>query len=246
MITRAIILAAGRGARLSPLTDDLPKCLLPLGDGTILSRQFDACTASGIDDIVLVTGYEYGKIEAEIARWREATRTSARVATVYNPYFATTNNMFSLWVARHYMDADFLVLNADNVFSADTLREIAHHGEHPILVAVAQRDTYDAEDMKVRIEDGRVVAIAKTIPLDQASGESVGIRAFTGVGRALLVQELEAMGRDSDPATAWYITAVERIAQRGGPVGVIYVDANACMDVDFVQDLERARRDFAS
>lgn len=245
MIKRAIILAAGRGARLAPLTDDLPKCLLPLGNGTILSRQFDACTASGIDDIVLVTGYEYGKIETEIERWREATGSTTRISTVYNPYFATTNNMFSLWVARHYMDADFLVLNADNVFSSETLRTIAHHDAHPILVTVAKREKYDAEDMKVRIVDGRVVAIAKTIPLDQASGESVGIRAFIGEGRALLMQELEAMGRDADPATAWYITAVERIAKRGGPVGVIYVDANACMDVDFVEDLERARRDFA-
>ncbi|MBP7685218.1 MAG: phosphocholine cytidylyltransferase family protein [Deltaproteobacteria bacterium] len=245
MIRRAIILAAGRGARLSPHTDDRPKCLLQLGAGTLLSRQFDACVAVGIDDIVVITGYEFVMMEDEITRWLRESGAAAKVSTVYNPYFATTNNMFSLWVARHRMDVDFVVLNADNVFSHETLRSIAHHGQHPILVPVAQRDKYDAEDMKVRIEDGRITAIAKTIPLDQASGESLGIRAFSGVGRRLLMDELEAMGRDSDPATAWYITAVERIAQRGGPVGVLFLDSNACMDVDFEQDLERARRDFA-
>jgi choline kinase len=49
------------------------------------------------------------------------------------------------------------------------------------------------------------------------------------------------MSRDSDPATAWYITAVSRIAARGGPVGVLYVASDACMDIDFPADLERAR-----
>ena len=66
MIRRAIILAAGRGARLSPHTDDRPKCLLQLGAGTLLSRQFDACMAVGIDDIVVITGYEFGMMEDEI------------------------------------------------------------------------------------------------------------------------------------------------------------------------------------
>ncbi|MEZ4329278.1 MAG: phosphocholine cytidylyltransferase family protein, partial [Polyangiales bacterium] len=209
MLHRAIILAAGRGARLQPLTDDRPKCLLPLGQGTILSRQLDACLSIGVDDIVLVTGYAFEMMEAEVARWRAAAGTKARVSTVYNPYFATTNNMFSLWVARHFMDRDFLVINADNVFAVDTLRAIARCDEHPILVPVAQRPAYDAEDMKVRIVDGRILEIAKTIPLDEASGESLGIRAFFREGRQLLSDELEAMGRDSDPATAWYITAVE-------------------------------------
>ena len=96
------------------------------------------------------------------------------------------------------------------------------------------------------IFNGKRFAIAKTIPLGEASGESLGIRAFSGVGRTLLMDELEAMGRDSDPATAWYITAVERIAQRGGPVGVLFLDSDACMDVDFEQDLERARREFGA
>lgn len=244
MLRRAIILAAGRGARLMPLTDDRPKCLLPLGEGTILSRQLDACLAIGVDDIVLVTGYAFEMMEDEVARWKASKQEPVRVSTVYNPYFATTNNMFSLWVARHFMDKDFLVINADNVFAQKTLEEIARHDAHPILLPVAQRAKYDAEDMKVRIEDGRVLEIAKTIPLDEASGESLGIRAFFREGCQLLIDELEAMGRDSDPATAWYITAVERIAQRGGPVGVLYVDSDACMDVDFAQDLERAQRDF--
>jgi L-glutamine-phosphate cytidylyltransferase len=245
MIRRAIILAAGRGARLHPFTDGLPKCLLPLGGGTLLSRHLDACVASGIDEIVLVTGYEFEKIEREIERWRGATGASASVSTIYNPFFATTNNMFSLLLARHAMDADFLVVNADNVLSEEALRIIARHDEHPILVPIARHEAYDAEDMKVRVVGGRLVEIAKTIPLDEASGESIGVRAFRREGRALLVDELEAMARDSDPATAWYITAVSRIAARGGPVGVIDIAADACMDVDFPHDLERARRDFA-
>lgn len=243
MIRRAILLAAGRGARLAPYTDDRPKCLLPLGEGTLLSRQMDACAAVGVDELVLVTGHEFGKIEAEVARW-QATGRRAEVRTVYNPFFATTNNMFSLLLARHEMDADFLVVNADNVFSVEALRSIVAGDEHPILVPVAIHEAYDAEDMKVRVVDGKIVEIAKTIALDEAAGESIGVRAFRGEGRALLADELEAMARDSDPAKAWYITAVSRIAARGGPVGALYLDSNACMDVDFLEDLERAQREF--
>ena len=245
MIRRAIILAAGRGARLHPFTDGLPKCLLPLGDGTLLSRQLDACLASGVHELVLVTGYEHQKIEEELARYRAERGESVSLRTIYNPFFATTNNMFSLLLARHAMDADFLVVNADNVFSPELLREIAECEAHPILVPVARHEVCDAEDMKVRVVEGRLVEIAKTIPLDEAAGESIGVRAFRGEGRALLADELEAMARDADPATAWYITAVSRIAERGGPVGVLYVDPEACMDVDFPIDLERARRNFA-
>lgn len=244
MIRRAILLAAGRGARLAPYTDDLPKCLLPLGDGTLLSRQMDACVAVGIAELVLVTGYEHEKIEREVARW-EVARGGARVRTLYNPFFATTNNMFSLLLARHEMDADFLVVNADNVFSVDTLRTIVTADAHPILVPVAVHASYDAEDMKVRVVGGKIVEIAKTIRTDEAAGESIGVRAFRGEGRGLLSRELEAMSRDSDPAKAWYITAVSRIAARGGPVGALYLDSNACMDVDFPEDLERAQREFA-
>jgi choline kinase len=243
MIRRAILLAAGRGARLAPYTDDLPKCLLPLGTGTLLSRQMDACVAVGIDELVLVTGYEHEKIEHEIARWVTAGG-DAIVRTVYNPFYATTNNMFSLLLARHEMDADFLVVNADNVFSNDALRTIVTDDAHAILVPVAIHEAYDAEDMKVRVVDGKIVEIAKTIALHEAAGESIGVRAFRGEGRALLSDELEAMARDSDPAKAWYITAVSRIAARGGPVGALYLDSNACMDVDFPEDLERAQREF--
>ena len=64
---RSIILAAGRGSRLLPLNENLPKCLLAVGDTTVLSLQLYTLEAAGVDEATVITGFMAGKVEAEVA-----------------------------------------------------------------------------------------------------------------------------------------------------------------------------------
>ena len=112
---RAIILAAGGGTRLRPLTNDLPKCLVPLGPQPLVDHQLQALRAVGVEDIVLVVGYLADQV-------RRHCGDSVRY--VENRQFATTNSIYSLYVARHELDADTFLFNCDIIFHVRLLERM--------------------------------------------------------------------------------------------------------------------------
>ena len=105
----AIILAAGRGSRLLPLTKDLPKCLLPIGNTTVLGMQLDTLYANGVKTATVVTGFNSHMVNAEI----KARKVGPRVKTLYNPFFQVADNLASCWMVRGSMRQDFLLINGD-------------------------------------------------------------------------------------------------------------------------------------
>jgi len=112
---RAIILAAGVGHRLGALTTHRPKCLLPLGEETILERQLRLLSAAGIDDVVVVVGFKAEQIAATVGD---------SVTLRHNPDFRTTGSVRSLQVAADFLEGDVLILNSDLVFTAPMLTEL--------------------------------------------------------------------------------------------------------------------------
>jgi choline kinase len=103
----AIILAAGRGGRLGPLTAEKPKCLLRVGTGSLLDHQLDALRVNGVESVVVVAGYCAEAVEAELA---------GRASLLLNPRHAETNSLYSLWLARQHAQDGFVLLNADVLF----------------------------------------------------------------------------------------------------------------------------------
>ncbi|HWO26746.1 MAG TPA: phosphocholine cytidylyltransferase family protein [Kofleriaceae bacterium] len=114
MSTTALILAAGRGSRLRPHTDHVPKCLVELAGQSLLARQWQALRHAGIDDIHVITGYRAADIEA------------LGYPTVHNPSFATTNMVATLFCARERMadTADLLIVYGDLVFEPRIVRAL--------------------------------------------------------------------------------------------------------------------------
>src|SRR5688572_2924977 len=111
-IKRAIILSAGQGSRLLPLTQDQPKCLIPFSGKTLIEWQIASLVANGIDDIVVVTGFRTEKVEAALA-----AIPGVRSRTLFNPFFKVADNLGSCWIARGEMDRDFIILNGDTLVS---------------------------------------------------------------------------------------------------------------------------------
>ena len=107
-IDRAIILAAGKGSRLLPLTADRPKCLIELNGRSLLEWQLDCLFEAGIAEMVVVTGFRPDLVEAALEA-RGPDRGS--VATLFNPFFHVADNLGSAWMALSAMDREFLLLN---------------------------------------------------------------------------------------------------------------------------------------
>ena len=93
---KALILAAGMASRLRPLTANTPKCLLKIGERCLLQRSIDALIASGIDELVIVTGFLREKIESFVA----SHYPNLKVKFIFNEVFDSTYNIYSLWLAR--------------------------------------------------------------------------------------------------------------------------------------------------
>jgi choline kinase len=242
---RAIILAAGQGTRLRPHTDELPKCLLPIGDGSILEHQLRGCAAAGVRDVTVVTGFEWRKVEACVEGARTGALADLRVETAYNPFYAISNNLVSLWCARHRMADGFILINGDDVFTPRILQRLLEARGADIRVCVDRKAAYDADDMKVAVEGERLLAINKAMSSEDASGESIGIMGFSPRGAERLCAELEAMVRFDSAMKDWFTKAIERIAQSDFPVGIADVQGLPWAEVDFPDDLAHVRANIA-
>ena len=163
---KAIVLSAGQGRRLLPLTSQLPKCLLALdGERTLLQIQLEALARCGVGRAQVVTGYGADQVEAHL---EELRIPGIQVETLFNPFFASSDNLMSCWLARSAMEDDFILLNGDTLFEDDVLRRLLSSAHDPITVTVDHKRHYDDDDMKVALDArGRVLAIGKTLPLRQ-------------------------------------------------------------------------------
>ena len=227
---KGIILAAGRGARLNGGNNDMPKCLVPLGGETLLSRNIRLLQGAGIEDIVVVVG-----CAADTVR-----RTCRGVEFVENARFAQTNSLYSLWLARPMLADGFVVMNCDVLVHPQLVSDLltARH-EDALLLAYRDDDTeYGDEEMKVRVRCGRVVDISKTMPPDDADGENLGIAKFGTEGARVLVEEMDALIAGGDHK-AWVPRAFKAFAARR-PLHAIGTRGFPWTEIDFPEDYRRA------
>lgn len=236
---KTIILSAGQGRRLLPLTADLPKCLLALSGASLLEWQLRALAAAGACEAVVVTGFQAAKVEAALA----GMDLALPVRTLHNPFYAMADNLASCWTARHEMSGDFLILNGDTLFEAAVAaRVLGGAATAPITVTVDRKPAYDPDDMKVSVEGERLRAIGKTLPAASVDGESIGLLRFTAEGGRRFVAELERVMKTEAGLKLWYLSAVDRIAREDGEaVGVRSIEGLDWGELDFPDDLARNR-----
>jgi L-glutamine-phosphate cytidylyltransferase len=227
---KGIILAAGRGARLNGGNNDMPKCLVALGGETLLSRNIRLLRQAGVDDIVVVVG-----CAADTVR-----RTCQGVSFVENARFAQTNSLYSLWLARPMLTGGFVVMNCDVLVHPQLMTDLltARH-EDALLLAYRDEDTaYGDEEMKVRVQAGRVVDISKTMDPAIADGENLGVAKFGAEGARVLIDEMDALIAGGDHK-AWVPRAFKAFAERR-PLHAIGTRGLPWTEIDFPEDYRRA------
>jgi choline kinase len=236
---KGIVLAAGPGRRLQPLTDDLPKTLLPLSDGrTILDLALANLCSVGIEDIVVVTGFAADRLEE---RRRELEgRHRVRLELVFNERAEKWNNAYSLWLARDAFRDGALLVNGDTVHPRSVEERLLAARGPGILVAVDTEKQLGEEEMKVLLaEDGTLQTVSKEIDPETAEGEYIGVTLIEAGAAQSLAEALEATWRH-DPSH-YYEDGFQEVVDRGGKVHVTPIGSVDWIEVDNHEDLARAR-----
>jgi choline kinase len=233
-IRKAIILSAGKGSRLLPLTAERPKCLIDLSGKSLLEWQLDALQGAGISDTVIVTGFRDDLVDAVAA-------ARIGVRTLFNPFYHVADNLGSVWMARSELAADTLVLNGDTLVSPRLLDRVLAANTGPIAVTVDEKASYDADDMKVLRDGDRLLRIGKALEPGQYNAESIGLLAFREAGGLLFADQVERMMRGPDGTRRWYLRAVDELARAGADVRTVSICGEEWQEVDYPEDVEQAK-----
>ncbi len=233
---QAVILSAGQGRRLLPLTADRPKCLIDLHGKTLLQWQLDALLEAGIGPITVVTGYASEAVEAVLAK--HYSRQPVRVQ--FNPFFQVADNLGSCWIAREAFSDQLLLLNGDTVFEPAVVARVLGAPATPIRLTIDRKAQYDDDDMKVIVDGERLLRIGKHLPADAVDAESIGMLRFSADGARHFQHAVELALREPDGLRWWYLSVIDRLADQN-LVSTCSVEGLRWAEVDFPRDLDAAR-----
>jgi len=233
---KAIILAAGVASRLRPLTNNTPKCLLKIGEKTILERMIDNLIANRIEEFVIVTGF----LEAKIRHFIQRNYPNLQVSFINNELYDSTNNIYSLWLVKQQVIADeMLLLDSDILFDKNIVGLLLK-SDYPNCLALRSGKIGD-EEMKVSIsEKGNITAVNKNMDTRNAIGESIGIEKFSN---ELLLKLFEVLDRKmliDKQVNQWYESAFEEIMDKGCEIYPIDVGTLKCAELDTIEDFRWA------
>ena len=231
-----VILAAGMAKRLRPLTDTKPKCLLKVGERTLLERTVDAMCQAGIQEFLVVTGYRGEMI-------REFLTSHFSHLTFHfldNTDYEHNNNIYSLWMAcQKVRGCDFLLMDSDILCDPSAVVRIAQ--EQTAALAV-NRHELGEEEMKVVVDaDSRITEISKTCRPEDAMGESVGIEKITADYSEALARELDQMILQEGLIDIFYERAFERLIPQGHTFKVVDTTHYFSYELDTPEDFQRAQ-----
>jgi choline kinase len=232
---QAIIMSAGKGHRLSAVTEGLPKSFLRIGGKRILDHQLDHLRRAGVTDITIVIGYRKSLFEEN---YRDPG-----IHWAFNPFYATTNVLTSFWFGQRFLHEEFLYFHADTIFEPGIFDALVRSPGDVVLPV--DKHPCAEEEMKVRVDElGQVVEIGKTMPGHQALGEFIGIAKCSR--RAL--EALKAASEDfmvRQEFHHYFEAALQRLIDNHRcPVSVLDITGKRWNEIDFEADLQKGRRLF--
>jgi choline kinase len=256
-ISRAILIAAGRGKRLGPHTEDIPKCMVQVGKKPILGWVWDAFRSAGIEELVVIRGYRGDVLEGFV-------RTLApRVHFVDNTGWQTNNVLLSLACARAYLDQPCLISYSDIIFTpAVAQAAAASPAELALVIDRDFRSIYqgrtehplDEGEVSDLMPDGSIARVGKrALPVSEAVGEFIGLTKLGPRGVATVARALDGLarrydGREHEPfqrAAAYrnaYLTDLwQELIDGGVRLDPVLIEGS-WREIDTGQDLDRARQ----
>jgi len=230
---KAVILAAGVGSRIRPLTDNCPKSLLMINGKTILEMMISHIQKCGISEIVFVLGY----LQDQIKDYVKTQFPDLVAHYITNKKYKETNTGYSLLLTKDLVqDSTFIKFDADVVFDISILKNLID-SEHDNCLCIDKNINLDVEEIKVIIrEENRVVKASRTVNPEDAIGESIGIEKISPEAAHALFSELEIMMKDEQHHQEYYEAAYERIIEKDVPFHALDISGLKWTEIDTKED----------
>ena len=233
-----VLLAAGSGERMMPLTTEIPKCLLPIDGRSLIERSLDHLVAAGMEEFVIVTGHKARRLRDVLGhRWKGRS-----ITYVHNRRYSETGSMYSLLEAGNTLTGDVLLLESDLLYQHDALRDLLDSPyADAILIA---KPLENGDDVYVCTDErNRITLLGKHIDVRdraRATGVLVGISRFS---QAFLDSLFETARREIETGLLLrhYEETVLAAAGSGPPVHAVLVPDLIWTEVDTEQDLRYAQ-----
>lgn len=243
---KAIVVAAGMGRRLRPITNDYPKCLSEVCDKPILDYIIDSLTFNNINDINMVVGYKRHKLE------------KYKYKKIVNNDYKNNNILVSLMHARSVMDDEIIISYSDIIYDNTVVSELKK-STHDVTVVVdinwlpRYEKRYDnpasASEKAVFTEDGKLIKIGKNIEeLGGHVGEFIGLCKFSKSATKLLIEKFDEANKEyinkpfyeADTFKKSYLTdMINYLMDSGVSVNILPIN-QSWVEIDTLNDLKYA------
>lgn len=238
---KAIVLAAGVGSRVRPLTDNKPKSLLEINEVSILERMLKNISAAGIKDVIIVTGYLEEQIKEFTPKFNELNFIFVR-----NDIYDRTNTGYSLLLTKEFVGEDsFVKFDADVVFESEVLSKLINSSFDTAL-CIDTNIHMDKEEVKVTTdEEGLVLEVGKKLDPHFSKGESIGIEKIGKDAGKLLFAELERLMNNEANFNEYYDDSYTTLVNQGVKFGAVDITGLNWVEVDTYEDYKRAKKLFS-
>ena len=232
---KAVILAAGLGTRLRPITNEVPKCMVPVNGIRIIDKQIDNLLSNGVDEIYVVDGYK-AEVLAEHLK-----ANLPQVHIVSNPRYAETNNMYSLYLTSKYVKGEeFLLMNADVYYDSNIIAGMLQ-GVNLSKIA-CDRSQYLEESMKITLDGDMINHISKKISEADHYAVSIDVYRISSEDSKVLFKEVEDTIEGRKDENSWTEVALDNIFPKTSFKP--YVIEGRWFEIDNHDDLHKAEKIF--
>ena len=232
-VTTALLLAAGTGSRLRPLTLDAPKCLTEVGGTPILGRLVDNLRSQGISRLVVVTGY----LDHCIREFLQEYSPDMHVEYIFNPAYQTTNNIYSLWLARQAIQEHFVLIESDLVFHASMLNDMLT----PDKIAISQLLPWmNGATVELNNQNGVVAFHTKRDTANSPNYKTVNIYSLSLQSWQKVIAQLERYIADERLGDYYEAVFSDMVSDGTLAFDAVFFDKNQWYEIDTVADLHQA------
>lgn len=237
-ITTALLLAAGTGSRLFPLTKNSPKCLTLVNKKSILERLVNNLKKQGFKRLVIVTGFQKDRIQ----EFLETKSGDLTIEYIHSSLYRTTNNIYSLWMAREVINEPFVLLESDLVFNTSLLDNMLF----PDRIAVARMQPWLNGSTVTISSSGQVkrFQIGNSSHIEEIKYKTVNIYSFSLSSWIAIVERLNEFISAGKVNCYYEAVFAEMVADNSFSLQAVSFDNKPWYEIDTIEDLAEAEELF--
>jgi len=242
---KALILAAGFGRRLQPLTNEIPKAMVPVNGVPLLIASLDKIKEIGITEVVIVVGHKHEYIEKNIGN----TYKGMSVIYVCNDIYETTNNVYSLWLASQFMNDDCILLECDLLYDLSILTSLKKHHDASCVIVTSKynRETMDGSVVSINDNMQATALYVKSVQNDDFDYsnmyKTVNIYKFSKEFLAdSFLPAIDSYVNTQSVNSYYELVLGSLISSKNNSFYVLDVPEDSWCEIDDINDLERASK----